>query len=288
MTALLERQGQWGAGAPGGPAAEGAYDNSYLIADAREAWVLETTGRRWVARRSRRPRGRSPTRRRSAPDGTARAATCRTMRSRRLVAGRGCAPARLRRGVHGSAGAAAGLPHPAAALAPVAAGRGERGEADVAAAMAVLRDHYEGTFLGGPYFNAARPDFLTLCMHAHPSGFTWGNTASSAVSSAVRRPPAVPLVGGGDAMHSVYVPVFVEALPETLGGPGPRGPPASTRSTRRRTRRPTAPTGGRSSVSWTPSRRRARQRVRRAPAAGTHRLRPAGDGVARRTGARAW
>lgn len=31
--------------------------------------------------------------------------------------------------------------------------------------MRILRDHYEGTFLGGPYFNAALPDFLTLCMH---------------------------------------------------------------------------------------------------------------------------
>lgn len=41
-----------------------------------------------------------------------------------------------------------------------------------AEARRVLSDHYEGTFLGGPKFNPARPDFHTLCMHAHPSGFT--------------------------------------------------------------------------------------------------------------------
>ena len=28
----------------------------------------------------------------------------------------------------------------------------------------ILRDHYEDTFLEGPYFNPALPDFLTLCM----------------------------------------------------------------------------------------------------------------------------
>jgi secernin len=47
---LLETHGQFGSGAPTA-GIEGAYDNSFLIADAREAWILETAGTRWAARR---------------------------------------------------------------------------------------------------------------------------------------------------------------------------------------------------------------------------------------------
>jgi secernin len=49
ITTLLQQYGQ------GGPCAENddffTYHNSFLIADCREAWVLETAGRHWVAQR---------------------------------------------------------------------------------------------------------------------------------------------------------------------------------------------------------------------------------------------
>ena len=50
---LLERHGQFGSGMPMQPAVLGAYDNSFIVADPNEAWVLETCGRLWVARRQK-------------------------------------------------------------------------------------------------------------------------------------------------------------------------------------------------------------------------------------------
>ena len=223
MTALLERHGQWGAGVPGKPAAEGgAYDNSYLIADAREAWVLETTGRRWVAKR--------------VDDPTWSISNQATIRTGWDRASGDLAEHAVAAGWWPAEDAdrldfaeAYTDPQVPLQVSHIRLQRSRqllreavaRSEADVAAATAVLRDHYEGTFLEGPYFNAARPDFLTLCMHAHPSGFTWGNTASSAVFvlPSDGRPPYL-WWAAATPCTSAYVPVFVEALPETLGRTG--------------------------------------------------------------------
>lgn len=50
ITSLVEKYGQFGSGMPT-MGVDGAYDNSYIIADPKEAWVLETAGTRWIARK---------------------------------------------------------------------------------------------------------------------------------------------------------------------------------------------------------------------------------------------
>ncbi|MEJ2722917.1 MAG: C69 family dipeptidase, partial [bacterium] len=51
ITDHLERFGQWAPAVIGKGPPDGCYENAFLIADAHEAWILETTGRRWAARR---------------------------------------------------------------------------------------------------------------------------------------------------------------------------------------------------------------------------------------------
>jgi dipeptidase len=52
MTALLELHGQGGSPRHNDPKAA-CYDSSFILADSDEAWVLETSGRDWAARRIR-------------------------------------------------------------------------------------------------------------------------------------------------------------------------------------------------------------------------------------------
>lgn len=50
ITKLIEKYGQFGSGIPT-QGVDGAYHNSFIIADAKEAWVLETAGIRWIAKK---------------------------------------------------------------------------------------------------------------------------------------------------------------------------------------------------------------------------------------------
>ncbi len=54
ITGLLEKYGQSGDCERAGEWGKANYHNSFLIADRKEAWVLETAGRYWVAKRIRR------------------------------------------------------------------------------------------------------------------------------------------------------------------------------------------------------------------------------------------
>lgn len=206
---LVEAYGSFGSGVPGRSHADGGYDGAFLIADQHEAWVLESAGTRWVARRfvqgttsiSNQPSIRSQWDRASDDlvdyaaemgwwpgDGDgfdfARAyvderqarhrSQIRCMRSRQLLAE-------------------------------------QAGQVTVGAMKRIARDHLEDSFLGGPYFDAADPDFLTICMHNSPADFTWGNTASSCIAWLPRRAEEVPAFWWtpGPPCNGCYVPFFV-------------------------------------------------------------------------------
>jgi secernin len=226
MGQLVEQYGQFGSGNPRKSTIEGSYDNSFLIADPREAWVFETAGRLWAARRleggwasiSNQPIIRTEWERGSEDlitlalakgwwpedDGgafdfarayidekTARQVShLRKMRSQGLLAE-------------------------------------QAGKITPRWMMRIARDHYEDTFLGGPAFDAADPDFLSLCMHVSPAGFTWGNTASSCVAVLPRTEAELPVFWWtpGPPCNGCYVPFFVQGsrLPEIVSRAGTYG-----------------------------------------------------------------
>ncbi|HET7387415.1 MAG TPA: C69 family dipeptidase [Nocardioidaceae bacterium] len=231
ITDLLEEHGQWGCGVPGRSTDDGAYDNSYLIADPRDAWVLESSGRHWAARSLD-----------HAPYSVSNQLTIRTHWDRashdlaRHATEAGWwpleAPGRFDFArAYTDPGTPLQLSHPRLSrsrqMLRDAADRGPVGHRD---AVRVLRDHYEGTFLEGPYFSAARPDLLTLCMHDSPGGFTWGNTASSTLMRLPASPDRLPHMwwAAGPPCTGVYIPVFPAAqqVPSELAAPAaPTVPP---------------------------------------------------------------
>lgn len=228
LCSLVERYGQWGSGVPGSSPVDGAYDNSFLIADPHEAWVLETSGRRWAAKRIR--------------NGTWAISNQPTIRTEWDRASHDLVEHAVDAGWWNSGpdrpfDFAQAYVDPGTPL-QVSHIRLQRsrqllgemaadGGVGVDAAKRILRDHYEGTFLGGPYFNAALPDFLSLCMHSHPSEFTWGNTAASAIFVLPKDSDGLPYLWWTPVTPctGVYLPVFVHAggVPRELAAAGSAG-----------------------------------------------------------------
>lgn len=227
ITRLVAHYGQWGSGVPGMDHETGGYDNSYIIADGKEAWILETVGKRWVARRV--------TRGVAVISNQPSIRTEWDLASHDLVdyaVDKGWWP-KSKKAEFDFARAYIDLKTPLQ-LSQLRVQRShqlmcqkQNGDVSPKWVMRILRDHYEDTFLGGPNFNAALPDFLTLCMHSSPAEFTWGNTASSAVfilpddSKRLAQmwwTPVTPCTG-------LYLPVFAAAsrLPRVLSTAGRQG-----------------------------------------------------------------
>lgn len=175
---LLEKYGQWGSAVRGVDHEKGSYDNSYLIADKSGAWVLETSGRRWIAEQVQK--------------GILTISNEPTIRSRWTKISPDLKDyARQNEWWNPDTGdfdfayCLGDHEHYSRQVSHIRWKRTNQllnqhyGSIDNKAMMKILRDHYEETFLDGPQFSRFLPDFLTVCMHDSLAGFTWGNTATS-------------------------------------------------------------------------------------------------------------
>jgi secernin len=218
LVELLEEYGQWGSAVRGLDHEAGSYDNAYLLADRAEAWVLETAGRRYIAERietGTRSISNELTIRRHWDRGS------RDIIEHALEAGWWKKDASDFDFAH----AYGDHEHYSRQVSHIRRCRTEdllrthQGDITEETMMRILRDHYEDTFLGGPQFNQYLPDFQTVCMHDSPSGFTWGDTATSVVAELDPNDKVFPLFWTAylSPCTSIYLPFAPgTGLPETV------------------------------------------------------------------------
>ena len=226
IAAWVEQYGQFGSGVPGSTHADGGYDNAFLIADPAGAWVLEAVGKRWVAKQIRSGYdsiSNQPTIRRKWDAGSADV--------REHAVQKGFWPADQQAAFDfAQAYVDEAVPRQVSHIRLM---RSRQLLAEKAGAitpqwmMRIARDHYEGTFLDGPCFDAADPDFHSLCMHVSAADFTWGNTASSCVAVLPESAAGFPVFWWtpGPPCNGCYVPFFVHgsSLPQVVSNAGQVG-----------------------------------------------------------------
>lgn len=226
MAALIEQYGQFGSGVPTKPHDLGGYDGSFIIADPGEAWIVEGVGRRWVAR--------------CVAQGTASISNEPSTRSAWDLGSSDVINYAIDRGWWSADSSSRfdfarayiddRVPRQVSHLRVMRSRQllNERqGEITLQWMKRIARDHYESTFLDGPYFDAADPDFHTLCMHSSAAEFTWGNTASSCVAVLPKSSLELPILWWtpGPPCNGCYVPFFVHGsrLPDVLSNAGTFG-----------------------------------------------------------------
>ena len=216
IATLVETHGQGGSAMSADPGAAG-YHNSFLLADPAEAWLLETSNRRWAARRVRLSAAsnhlslgadweigsrdlESFARAQGWWRGGGRVDVAVAYRNRRVPGL--VSEGRQRR-----------------ALDLLRAGRGRH---DVAGLARLLRDHLEG---GQAWRPGAAPDderFWTLCAHSDPVHWT---TASMIAELPSNRPGPWPVwIGFGTPCTGIFLPVYLDGVipaPLARGGPEP-------------------------------------------------------------------
>ncbi len=201
IATALETHGQGGpALAPGGS----GYHNGFLLADPAEAWILQTSGRRWAARRTKLDAisnhlslGADWEIGSRDLDVFARDAGWWTSAARVDVAaayrntgvpGR-ISEGRLRRGQELLARA--------------------RGRADVRVMQEILRDHLEGGAVRLPGSTTDDERYFTLCMHSEPIGTTTASLVARLVPD--RSAPWPVWISFATPCTSLFLPVYLEA-----------------------------------------------------------------------------
>lgn len=168
ISQLLRENGQ---NANAHPTADRRYENTFILADSEEAWVMETAGREWAAKKV---------------SGFAAVSNCYSIEEDFELCSKGLEPAVLanrwlRPGEKFNFAKAVTAPADRQRNSVTRMRRMQRlvhPGMDAAAVQAVLRDHFE-TEINEPRFGAAYGGFVSICMHALTLGLDSSQTAAS-------------------------------------------------------------------------------------------------------------
>src|SRR5699024_9533629 len=168
ITDLTSKYGQFSSGNPAVQPEDGAYNTSFIIAAKNIAYVLETVGKHFMAKETM--------------EGTAAISNQPSIRTEWDLASEGITHYAIgnawwreeQRSEFDFSEAFLNFERPLQ-LSHIRVQRVNQllkegldkyqGRIGLPWSRRIMRDHYEDTFLEGPYINAALPDFLTICMH---------------------------------------------------------------------------------------------------------------------------
>jgi dipeptidase len=202
MTDLLETHGQGGSGHVH---LEWPYHNAFLVADPSSAWILETSGRHWVAKPVTTV-GNITNGLAIRADWTRGAADVTTFAVEQGWWPGGAGPVDFAAAYHADdtvpPNVCAQRRRRGAALLAES-----RGQMTTAALRTLLRDHYDAGTVHRPR-DVADPLYFSICMHADPLD----NTTASMVMELPRDPDAI--VRGWVALGSPCVGAFLPCYPD--------------------------------------------------------------------------
>jgi secernin len=202
IAALIETHGQ------GGPALApdaAGYHNSFLLADPREAWLLETSNRRWAARRVR--LGSASNHYSLGSDWEIGSRDLESFaRSEGWWRGAGridVAAAYRNRNVPKQL--SEGRKRRSEAL--LLAGRGRH---DAESMQGILRDHLEGGAAWHPGATPAEERFFTLCAHSDPVHWTAASLVAPLPED--RSAPWPVWISFGTPCTGIFLPVYLDGV----------------------------------------------------------------------------
>ncbi|MBY0277801.1 C69 family dipeptidase [Candidatus Binatia bacterium] len=213
---LIETHGQGGSGYRD---MDWPYNNSFLIADPHEAWILEAAGRQWAARRA--------TETDSISNHVSIATDWERVGARTVARARECGLETAEPFDFARAYRDTSLVPPVLSSGRLRRSRQllaeDRGRHTLASLRRVLADHDAH---GTCFARGATPDqeqFYTVCMHEGPSRTAMGMVAALEPASAL---PRTAWLAFGRPCTSVWFPLLVAGtLPDALVRAGFEGPP---------------------------------------------------------------